>query len=294
MALEHEPQGALVQIAVMSQNLGRGGWKRTDGAIEDRWPQLAEAINAVRPDVLLGQEAEGRSADGHARLTRAEHDLDMDGILAPSSSGLGPVTMYRRETMGRRTYLNRDFSAHETHHGFEVVGWTLPCLPAPLTAGSVHLTPYDPVRAASEVSFMGSRVHRAGGGYAILGGDFNFPPVAGPEPAYEQMRPYNRGSRLVVTDPELPGPPEPDRSVAWRIAGKGFVDVAWHLYKESGDENLLTRTSSDERIDWVLVSDALVPCITDYGVIDTGSDHRGIWVKLDLTKAVTSKVWSYR
>ncbi len=158
-----------MQITVMSQNLGRGGWKHTDGAIEDRWPQLAEAINAVRPDILLGQEAEGWSADGHDRLVQAETDLDMDGILAPSPSGLGPVTLYRRDTMGRRTYANHDFSEHETHHGFQTIGFDVPCLPAKLAVGSVHLTPYAPVRAASEVSFIGRRVLRPGGGYAISG-----------------------------------------------------------------------------------------------------------------------------
>ncbi|MBT2384976.1 hypothetical protein [Streptomyces sp. ISL-11] len=95
----------------MSQNFGRGGWKHTHGTIEDRWPHLAANINSIRPDILLGQEAEGWAADGHARLTRAERDLDMDGTLTLSPTGLGPVTMYRRETLGRRTYLNHDFSA---------------------------------------------------------------------------------------------------------------------------------------------------------------------------------------
>ncbi|MEU1307834.1 endonuclease/exonuclease/phosphatase family protein [Streptomyces cinnamoneus] len=283
-----------MQITVMSQNLGRGGWKHSNGTIEDRWPQLAEAINGVHPDVLLGQEAEGWSADGHARLTRAEHDLDMDGILAPSPSGLGPVTMYRRDTLGRRTYLNHDFSEHETHHGFQTVGFDVPCLPAKLAVGSVHLTPYDPARAESEVSFIGSRVLRPGGGFAVLGGDFNFAPVGGPEPAYERMLPFNAGSRLKVTDPENPGPPEPDRRVAWRIAAKGFVDVGWYLYQETGDDKLLQRTSSDDRIDWILVSRPLVPCIIDYGVVSGGSDHDGIWARLDLAKAKTSDVWSYR
>lgn len=284
-----------MHITVMAQNLGRGGWKHTDGSLEDRWPHLAANINSIRPDILLGQEAEGWAADGHARLTRAERDLDMDGILAPSPSGLGPITMYRRETLGRRTYLNHDFSAHETHHGFETVGWNVPCLPAPLTAGSVHLNPYDIGRAETEVSFIGSRVLRPGGGYAILGGDFNYPPIAGPEPAYERMLPYNRGSRLKVPDdPANPGPPVPDRSVARRIAAKGFVDVAWHLYEKTGDEKLLQRTGSDDRIDWILVSYALVPCIIDYGVVSGGSDHNGIWAKLDLAKAKTDDVWSYR
>ncbi|MFJ7997543.1 endonuclease/exonuclease/phosphatase family protein [Streptomyces sp. NPDC096310] len=255
---------------------------------------MASNIDNVRPDILLLQEAEGWSADGHARLIRAERDLDMDGVLAPSPSGLGPATLYRRSTMGRRTYANHDYSSTETHHGFETLGWEVPALPATLTAGSVHLSPYDPVRAASEAGFIGTRVLRPGGGYAILGGDFNYPPAAGPDPAYENMRPYNRGSRLKITDPENPGPDEPDRSVAWRIAKKGFVDVAWHLYKQTKDERLLARTGSDDRIDWILVSYALVPCIVEYGVVSGGSDHDGIWARLDLSRAAVDNVWEYR
>lgn len=279
----------------MSQNLSRGGWRSQNGGVpEDRWPQLAEKISQVRPDILFVQEAEGFTSDGHARLVRAEQDLDMEGELAPAPSGLGPATFYRRSTLGRRVYKNHDYSAHETHHGFETLGWSVADLPATLSAGSVHLTPYGVGKAEDEVSFIGTRVLRPGGGYAILGGDFNYPPVAGPEPLYENMRPYNKGSRLLVTDPTNPGPDAPDRSVAWRIASKGFVDVAWHLYQQTKDKKLLARTATDDRIDWILVSYALAPCIVEYGVLSGGSDHDGIWARLDLSKASTDNVWGYR
>ncbi|UQA97105.1 endonuclease/exonuclease/phosphatase family protein [Streptomyces halobius] len=283
-----------MEIVAMSQNLGPGAWRSQNGIFEDRWPALAATIQRVQPDILMLQEAEGWPADGHARLIRAEADLEMDGVLAPSPSGLGPAIFYRRATMGRRTYQNHDYSAHETHHGFETLGWNLPVLPATLPAGSVHLTPYGGPRAESQVSFIGTRVLRPGVGYAILGGDFNYAPVAGPPPLVGAMRPYNKGSRLKVTDPESPGPDEPDRAVAWRIARKGFVDVAWHLYKQTGDEELLRRTATDDRIDWILISFALAPCIVDYGVVEGGSDHAGVWARLDLSLAATDNVWEYK
>ncbi|MET9078604.1 endonuclease/exonuclease/phosphatase family protein [Streptomyces sp. NPDC004232] len=276
----------------MAQNLGRGGWLSASGVPEDRWPHIAAGIKEVGPDLLFLQEAEGWAANGHARLIRAERDLDMDGHLAPSPSGLGPATLYRRSALGRRVYQNHDYG-HETHHGFEVLGWDVG-LPALLTAGSVHLTPYSSRRAEDEVAFVGSRVQRAGGGYAILGGDFNYPPVGGPEPRYEAMRPYNRGKRLVLADPAAPGPDTPDRSVAWRIARHGFVDVAWHLHQQTGDDALLQRTGTDDRIDWILVSYALAPCIVDYGVVRGASDHAGVWARLDLDRAATDNVWEYR
>lgn len=277
----------------MAQNLGRGGWQTPTGEPQDRWPQIAARIQEVGPDLLLLQEAEGWAANGHARLIRAENDLGMDGHLAPSRSGLGPATLYRRAVLGRRLYQNHDYGAEETHHGFEVLGWDVG-LPALLAAGSVHLTPYSPRRAEDEVAFIGSRVLRPGGGYAILGGDFNYPPVDGPEPEYEAMRPYNRGKRLIVTDPANTGPDAPDRSVAWRITRHGFVDAAWHLYQQTGDEMLLQRTGNDDRIDWILVSSALSPCIVDYGVVHGATDHAGVWARLDLGRAAVDTVWEYR
>ncbi|POX43031.1 hypothetical protein C3486_02080 [Streptomyces sp. Ru73] len=160
-----------MEIVVASQNVSRGGIRSGSGDPQDRWPVIAEALASVSPDIVLIQEAEGWGADAARQLVRAENDLDMDGILSPSRTGLGPALLYRRETLGRRQYVNSDSSIDETHHGYTTVGWSLPpALPALLCAGSVHFTPYDATKAKQEANFVASRVHRAGGGYAILGG----------------------------------------------------------------------------------------------------------------------------
>jgi endonuclease/exonuclease/phosphatase family metal-dependent hydrolase len=272
-----------VEIVVAVQNVGQ------DGA---SWPLMAEALAGVEPDLVLIQEA-GRAwaADGARRLVRAEQDLDMDGILTPSQSGLGPALLYRR-TLGRRTYENSDFGRERTEHGFTTVGWDLPCLPAILTAGSVHLTPYDAGAARAEANFVASRVHRAGGGYAILGGDINYAPQNEVEPDVSQMRPYNRGSRLL---PSAAGqPPRADTQVADKLADNGFVDVAQHLYGKTREEALLAPTAGGMRIDQIWVSGALAPCITGYGLLKHGaSDHHGAWARLDLSLAATDNVWEY-
>jgi endonuclease/exonuclease/phosphatase family metal-dependent hydrolase len=289
---------AAVELLVVVQNLGRGGLKSGAGVPEDRWPQLAERLTSVgQPDIALLQEAgDGWATDSHQQLVRAEGDLDMDALpLPPSRSGLGPAMLYRRETMGRRIGWNTDFARDEMHHGMGVAAWNVG-LPAPLAAASIHLTPYAAGKAVDEADFAASRAYKFGP-YAIVGGDVNFSAQAGPEPNYAEMRPYNRGSRLELTDPENPQPDSPDRRIAWTLAQNGLVDVAWYLYKESGDERLLRHTGTDDRIDQVWVSAPLAPAIVDYQLLDTpaaASDHHGLAVRLNLDLAVTDDPWTYR
>ncbi|MEU7088087.1 hypothetical protein [Streptomyces achromogenes] len=73
-----------MEIVVMAQDLGRGGWQTPAGEPQDRWPQIAATIQEVRPDLLLLQEAEGWAANGHARLIRAKQDLGMERMSVAS------------------------------------------------------------------------------------------------------------------------------------------------------------------------------------------------------------------
>ncbi|NEB06821.1 hypothetical protein G3I78_48585, partial [Streptomyces sp. SID13726] len=146
----------------------------------------------------------------------------------------------------------------------------------------VHVTPYSADKAICEANFAATRVQRKGP-FFILGGDINYPPQAGPDPEFDRMKPYNRGARLILGDPENPGLPVADRRVSWTLAANGLVDAAWHLYGKTADQDLLQRTGSDDRIDQIWVSPALAPAITDYGVVSGGSDHKGVWIRLDLT-----------
>ncbi|WP_404870988.1 hypothetical protein ACI1MP_37695 (plasmid) [Kitasatospora griseola] len=203
---------------------------------------------------------------------------------------------YRRETLGRRIAWNTDYTGTETHHGFGVAGFTIPGLPAPLAVTSVHLTPYSADRAVAEADFAASRTYRHGP-YCILGGDINYPPAAGPDPAWDRMRPYNRGSRTLLTDPTLQKTaPVPDRRIAWKLAANGLTDTAWHLYQQTGDELLLRRTGNDDRIDQLWVSTPLAPAVLSYTLLDTppdASDHHGLAVALDTSRIDTTQPWTY-
>lgn len=133
------------------------------------------------------------------------------------------------------------------HHGLCVVAWDLPVLPARLAAASMHLTPYDADKATSEGNVVASRLYKVSP-YVIIAGDVNFEADRGPEPETAKMRPYKRGSRLL---PSSDGgtPQMADRGPAHKLADNGLVDVAWYLYKERGDKNLLAATAGGGRID---------------------------------------------
>lgn len=275
-------------FTILIQNTCEGG--------HDRWPLLAERISAARPDVALLQELKGWSETGHRQTVRAEQDLDMNALLAPSRSGLGTGTLYRRATLGRRVYWNTDYAADETHHGLGTAGFDIPGLPAPLAVTSVHLTPYSADKAITEADFAASRSYKIGP-YAILGGDINYPPQDGPQPNYAEMRPYNLGSRTLLTDPEQAADPRPDRRVAWKLHANGFRDAAWELYQRTGDETLLHSTGTDDRIDQIWVSAPLVPALVSYRLLDApsgASDHHGVAITLDTDLINTDHPWTYR
>lgn len=85
--------------------------------------------------------------------------------------------------------------------------------------------------------------------------------------------------------------------MAWTLAANGFVDAAWYLFQQTGDEELLRPTCLEERIDQIWVSAPLAPALTDYRLLDTlvgASDHHGVMVTLDLSRAVADDPWDYR
>ncbi|MER5780255.1 endonuclease/exonuclease/phosphatase family protein [Streptomyces mobaraensis] len=277
----------MMLLTVVTQNLCQGGL--------DRWPQLAQRIAAANPDVVLLQEVRDWTRDGHQQAVRAETDLDMEVLLAPSRSGLGTGILYRRSTLGRRVYWNTDYAADETHHGLGTAAFTLPGLPQPLAFTSLHFTPYSADKAVAEADFAASRSYKPSP-FTLLGGDVNFPPQAGPEPAYERMRPFNRGSRLVLTDPRQDAPPTPDRRVAWKLHANGFRDAAWELHQRTGEKELLQRTGNDDRIDQIWVSTPLVPALVSYRLLATpsaASDHHGVAVTIDTELIDTEVTWTY-
>ncbi|MER5781262.1 endonuclease/exonuclease/phosphatase family protein [Streptomyces mobaraensis] len=286
-----------MELTVVVQNLSHGGLRNGSGDPEDRWPLLAERIRTAGPvDLVLVQEAVDWDRYGHRQLGRAMRDLDMDATpLPPSSSGYRPALLYRKETMGRWLHWNTDFS-HKTTHGFGVAVFDVG-LPAPLSVVSAHLDPHDSDIARSEAKYIATRGYRYGP-YALIAGDINYPPAAAdhPQPAYEEMRPYNRAARTRLPS-EVGGRLVPERRVAEKLEQSGYVDAAWHLFQKSGDKQLLARTGTDDRIDQAWVSTPLRDTVTEYRLLDSpagASDHRGFALRLDLSKAMADGVWAYR
>ncbi|MGI5526823.1 hypothetical protein ACQEVX_05150 [Streptomyces syringium] len=287
-----------MRLSVVVQNTALGALRDAWGNPEDRWPLIVQRIESIAepPDLVLFQEAADWEKYGHRQLASAMQDLDMDAMpIPPSSSGLPPVLLYRKETVGRWQNWLTDFS-QETLHGFGVATFDVG-LPKELSVISAHLNPFSADKARAEAKLLATRAYRYGP-YGIIAGDINYPPAAPehPAPDYESMRPYNRSARTRLPS-ESGGTVVPDRRVTEMLTYSGFVDAAWHLYKKTGDKELLRRTGSDDRIDQLWVTAPLAEAITEYRLLDDpadASDHAGLMVRLDLSKADTDNPWEYR
>lgn len=173
-------------------------------------------------------------------------------------------------------------------------------MPAPLAFASVHLTPFDADAALSEANLVATRGYKYGP-FAVVCGDYNYPPASSqhPAPDYAAMRPYNIASRTLLPDGDLPPVvgTEPDRRVTRKMVHNGYVDVAWHLYQQTGDAGLLQPTGTDDRIDQAWVSTPLAPAVSGYRLLDSpdgASDHCGLVFRLETDAISTDDVWTYR
>lgn len=292
-----------MELTIAVQNLGHGGLRNGSGDADNRWPHLAERINSAAAkvgsehvDLALVQEAVEWTSYGHRQLGIAMGDLDMDALpIPPSGSGYPPALLFRSETVGRWRHWNTDF-AQETLHGFGVAVFDVG-LPAPLAVVSAHLNPFVADKARDEAKLIATRALRYGP-YGLVAGDINYPPAdpSSPAPDYAEMRPYNRSARTRLPS-EADRQLVPDRRVTEMLSYSGFADAAWTLYQERGDKELLRKTATDDRIDQLWVSEPLRDTIVDYALLDTpegASDHHGLVVRLDLSRAQTDNVWEYR
>lgn len=281
-----------MSIRIVVQNLARGGLRNSASQPEDRWPQLATRIGAADPDLVLLNEVRRWEDDDHRQLARAMADLDLDLVpLPPSKTGHRSAILYRRHTMGRWIGYGHDL-AQETTHGFVTASFRVDQLDYLLTFVACHLDPYSGDKAMYEAALIAARGYRHGP-FVVLGGDFNHPPEAGPEPEYQRMQPYNLTARTLLADPANPGPPQPDRRSARTLAASGYLDAAWHLFQQTDNQQLLRRTGNDDRIDRIHVTRPLGPCIVDYRLLDEpadASDHHGIAVTLDISRTDTTAI----
>jgi hypothetical protein len=157
-----------VRVRLVVQNLAYGALRDGDGNPEDRWPLHVQRINAVRPDILLLNEAVGWDDSFHRQLGRAMDDLDLDAVpLPPSRSGYRSAILYRTATVGRWKRYGFDKTGTTTH-GFVTATFTVGDLPSPLTVAAGHIDPDSGDHAIAETKTIATRAYRFGP-FAVIG-----------------------------------------------------------------------------------------------------------------------------
>jgi hypothetical protein len=281
-----------VEITIAVQNISHGGLRINDDASRNRWDDLIARLAPVEADIVILNEAATFELDEwkRARQFAGELGLDVAGVT-PSKSDVLTAVLYRKDRLGEPLAWDTKHQ-YLVNHGFGIASWDLG-LPKPLSIGGIHVTPFSPVQAVIEVHTLVCRAYRSGP-YAIVGGDFNFPPLYGEKPDIANMLPFNKMNRLI--NPRDPNP-QPNKSVAQALYDGGFHDVAAELHMKTGDDRLLAYTGKTDRIDWIAVSQPLRDAIVSYTLLDEpagASDHEGVSCVLDLSKCDTSDPWSYR
>lgn len=273
-------------IELMSQNIQYGA------AAEGRLHALYDTVRQVKPDVLLLQEADDLTDPD----TRAEAVAAMGMQIEVAPSRNLPVALAwnpRRLTkVGVETKYWQDL-----HHGycavhFETPGPSTP-LPVPLVAISTHLTPYSANQAADEAALLAARLFKTGG-VGVLAGDINHCTFDDPEPAWDQVPPYNRSARCLRREGDEPW--RSNRIVGQTLRDADLTDVAAFLADQRGDSSLRTATGKTGliRVDQVHVTPALAPAIRDYRLLDSDfSDHLGLIASLDLATIDTARLLRY-
>ncbi|MEU5874160.1 hypothetical protein AB0A73_21720 [Glycomyces sp. NPDC047369] len=282
-----------MELTIAVQNISHGGRRINDDATRNRWNDLIARLAPVEADIVILNEATGFELDGweKAHQFASELGLIVAGVT-PSKSDVPTAVLYRQERLGPLRAWDTKHQ-HLVNHGFGVASWDLACLPAPLQLGAIHITPFSPVQAVIEVQTLVCRAYRSGP-YAIVGGDFNFPPLRGKHPDIANMLPFNKMNRLI--DPRGTDP-QPNKVVAQTLYDGGFHDVAAELHMRTGDDALLAYTGKTDRIDWIAVSQPLRDAIVSYTLLDQprgASDHEGVACVLNLARTDVSDPWAYR
>ncbi|MBT2246152.1 hypothetical protein JQK15_21850 [Sphingobium sp. BHU LFT2] len=263
-------------MRIMSYNTLFGGY---DGA-DDRRAQLQiEIIRNAAPDILLLQELKAFLDDGAKRLFEYERALGMRALVA-----VAPVTGQNTAVLIRPGIEVLSFTSDSAHfhHVAAIATLSVPGLPEPLTAISVHLCPNGTPVRLQETSYLFG--YAAPEGYAVIGGDFNSLAPGDDEPADLGRLPAHFRTRYVNGEGKM------DRRPIASLLQAGFIDLG----AQHGDRRRTVPGAGfpasefvDFRSDYLLASAPLSKRTSAFSTVESAaageaSDHYPIYADLEV------------
>lgn len=273
-----------MKLRVLSYNVCDGGLNESS---DHRWRSIIDIIRDASPDIALIQEAKYWDAQGGERLFTTARLLGMHACLTPAPLvGCHTVILTQPYLWLRRH--DTDYTSL-AWHALAPARYDLEGYPHPLWLCSVHLSPWSREHRAHEVTVLDR--FAAPDVCAIIGGDFNTPPVNDPEPDWRQRPPHKWGHHAyTAADGTLITDDRPTR----HLINAGFTDTARARYETTGKESVLAPTAGFHtlpyRCDQIYVTPPLAPGLAAYEVIDDprtrqASDHLPIVADFDLMEA---------
>ncbi|GAA3162382.1 MULTISPECIES: endonuclease/exonuclease/phosphatase family protein [Streptomyces] len=269
----------------MTTNLRVGTYNIRDGGASDAQDFARQLDLVAGLDILGLQEAKHWDRDRERRLHDAARALGMQPLLTPSANHGCHLLLLVRAPRVRIVEHTPNLAAGTFHHAasrtlIEVDDRYR------ITVLHTHLNPVSPDMRLAEAGWLTEYAEE--GRRTLLLGDLNTIGVSDPEPDDWSCVPWHLYSRhrLVLPDGVYGGA---DRRAIRTLSVAGFIDPPDHLGVAAvpttgywpGAEAWARRS------DYVLLSEALTPALTDWTVIDnpaarTSSDHLPGIATLDL------------
>jgi endonuclease/exonuclease/phosphatase family metal-dependent hydrolase len=281
------PAGTMT-LTVASANLCYGGLDQATGD-DSQWRTTITALAGAAPDIVLAQEMDARGDPYrlwfHLRRTAAA--LGLEPVLGPSAA-------LRSQTGNHTAILIRTSAGIGIEDQWPPPApaapgrpwcWAqlaVPGLDRPLHAYSVHLSARSATAQRQAAEELASY---ATGQLALVGGDFNSHPRAGPVPAPAQLQALETGQSrqiLLTRCRRTPGGTwEPDYATDDVLTAAGLADVAARC---PGPGGAAPTTADGARADRCYVSASLAPAAVSCRPLPIGSDHAAIICGLDLSR----------
>jgi len=259
-------------LRVATCNLHEGGLDA--GMPGPRWNQHMQRLSELSLDVLFVQELHGWEREGGALLFAAEEQLDMRGLFAPAPMVDCHLGIFIRAGRIRPKRWDLRYSPM-AWHAYAQATLTMVGLATPLTAVSVHLSPWSPEQRLIETAVIAQNVGKARWG--IAAGDFNAVPPGDPEPPWDRM-PQRKQAQAITTD----GAVQADRRPGQRLSAAGLVDAARaHAAATGGGDPPIT--GEHFRNDQIWTTPTIG--VKHVEAVNTGlSDHRLVVAELEVRR----------